>query len=165
MPARPTDRHEALALALSIRRQRKEHDFGEYPLVPPHQARDLHFAAKQLLRTGPMAERKAEAEAKQEEIRAIQREADSCFEKVARKWWAWWSIAKSPRHAGALMNRLEADVFPVIGHLSIDAVAAIERGEIASVSCALSDAWRRAQLVEEIKAGAVAMARLRPFED
>lgn len=165
MPARPTDRHEALALALSIRRQRKEHDFGEYPLVPPHQARDLHFAAKQLLRTGPMAERKAEAEAKQEEIRAIQREADSCFEKVARKWWAWWSIGKSPRHAETLMNRLEADVFPVIGHLSIDAVAAIERGEIASVSCALSDAWRRAQLVEEIKAGAVAMARLRPFED
>ena len=102
----------------------KNMTFGEYPLVPPHQARELHFAAKQLLRTGvnPMAERKAEAEAKQEEVRAIQREADSGFEKVARKWWAWWSIGKSPRHAETLMNRLEADVFPAIGHLSIDAV-------------------------------------------
>ena len=102
----------------------KNMTFGEYPLVPPHQARELHFAAKQLLRTGvnPMAERKAEAGAKQEEERAIQREADRSFEKVARKWWAWWSIGKSPRHAETLMNRLEADVFPAIGHLSIDAV-------------------------------------------
>ena len=76
----------------------KNMTFGEYPLVPPHQARELHFAAKQLLRTGvnPMAERKAEAGAKQEEERAIQREADRSFEKVARKWWAWWSIGKSP---------------------------------------------------------------------
>jgi integrase len=102
----------------------KNMTFGEYPLVPPHRARELHFTAKQLLRTGvnPMTERKAEAEAKQEEERAVQREADSGFEKVARKWWAWWSIGKSPRHAETLMNRLEADVFPPIGHLSIDAV-------------------------------------------
>ncbi len=75
-------------------------------------------------RTGinPMAERKAEAEAKHQEAKALQREAESSFEKVARKWWAWWSIGKSPRHAETLMNRLEADVFPVIGHLPIDAV-------------------------------------------
>ena len=102
----------------------KNMTFGEYPLVPPHQARALHFVAKQLLHTGvnPMAERKAEAEARQDEVRAIQREADGGFEKVARKWWAWWSIGKSPRHAETLMNRLKADVFPAIGHLSIDAV-------------------------------------------
>jgi hypothetical protein len=46
-----------------------------------------------------MAERKAEAEAKQQEAKAIQPEAGSSFEKIARKWWAWWSIGKSPRHA------------------------------------------------------------------
>jgi integrase len=69
-----------------------------------------------------MAERKAEAEAKQQEVKALARETDSSFEKVARKWWAWWSIGKSPRHAEILMNRLEADVFPVIGHLFIDGV-------------------------------------------
>lgn len=32
--ARPTDRHEALALALSIRRQRKEHDLRRVPAGP-----------------------------------------------------------------------------------------------------------------------------------
>jgi integrase len=102
----------------------KNMTFGEYPVVGPKEARELHFAAKKLLATGinPMAERKAEAQAKQEEVRAIQREANSSFEKVARKWWAWWSIGKSPRHAETLMNRLEADVFPIIGHLLIDAV-------------------------------------------
>jgi integrase len=69
-----------------------------------------------------MAERKAEAETKQKEIEARQCESETSFETVARKWWAWWSIGKSPRHAETLMNRLEADVFPAIGHLSIHAV-------------------------------------------
>ncbi len=102
----------------------KNMTFGDYPHVGPKDARDLHFAAKKLLAAGtnPMSERKAEAEAKQQQVKAIQREADSSFEKVARKWWAWWSIGKSTRHAETLMNRLEADVFPVIGHLPIDAV-------------------------------------------
>jgi integrase len=77
-----------------------------------------------------MAERKAEAEAKQQQARALEREAESSFEKVARKWWAWWSIGKSPRHAETLMNRLEADVFPVIGHISIDAVQTAHIREI-----------------------------------
>ena len=102
----------------------KNMTFGEYPVVGPKEARELHFAAKKLLATGvnPMVERKAEAEAKHEEAKAVQRETENSFEKVARKWWAWWSIGKSPRHAETLMNRLEADVFPVIGHLPIDAV-------------------------------------------
>ena len=39
-----------------------------------------------------MAERKAEAEAKQQEAKALQREADSSFEKIARKWRAWWPV-------------------------------------------------------------------------
>ncbi len=102
----------------------KNMTFGEYPVVGPKEARELHFASKKLLATGvnPMAERKAEAEAKHEEAKAVQRETENSFEKVARKWWVWWSIGKSPRHAETLMNRLEADVFPVIGHLPIDAV-------------------------------------------
>jgi len=68
----------------------KNMTFGEYPLVGPKDARELHFAAKKLLATGinPMAERKAEAEAKQQEAKALEREADSSFENVAGQWWA-----------------------------------------------------------------------------
>ncbi len=68
----------------------KNMTFGEYPIVGPKDARELHFAAKKLQATGisPMAQRKAEVEAKQQEVKAVQREAESSFEKVARKWWA-----------------------------------------------------------------------------
>jgi integrase len=110
----------------------KNMTFGEYPIVGPKNARDLHFAAKKLLATGvnPMVERKAEAEAKQQEVKAVQREADSSFEKVARRWWEWWSVGKSPRHADTVMRRLEADVFPAFGHKFIDAVTSADVREL-----------------------------------
>jgi hypothetical protein len=59
---------------------------GEYPLVNLGQARELHFAARKTLATGidRMVERKAEADAKQRETEARQREAENSFENVAR---------------------------------------------------------------------------------
>jgi len=106
--------------------------FGEYPVVSLKDARDLHFSARKTLAAGvdPMAERKAEAEAKQKETEDRQREAENSFEKIGRKWWAWWSVDKSPRHAGYVMRRLEADVFPVIGHKFIDAISAPDIREL-----------------------------------
>jgi integrase len=105
---------------------------GEYPLVTLGQARELHMAARKTLAAGidPMAERKAEGEAKQKEAQTKQRESETSFENVARDWWAWWSIGKSPRHAETVMNRLEADIFPPLGHLYIDAV---EPGQIRNI--------------------------------
>src|ERR1700737_718373 len=105
---------------------------GEYPLVNLGEARELHFAARKTLAAGidPMAERKAEAEAKQREAEARQREAQSSFENIARKWWEWWSIGKSPRHADTVMRRLQADVFPAFGHKFIDAVTAADVREL-----------------------------------
>ena len=96
----------------------KNMSFGEYPHVGPKDARELHFAAKKLLATGvnPMAERKAGAEAKQQEAKAIQREADSSFEKIALKWWAWWSIGKSPRHAAPVSEPVERIQESVVAH-------------------------------------------------
>lgn len=63
---------------------------GEYPLLGLAQARERHLAARKTLALGvdPMAERKAQADAKQEEAKALSREAENSFEKVARKWWA-----------------------------------------------------------------------------
>jgi len=110
----------------------KNMTFGEFPVVGPENARDLHFSAKKLLATGinPMAERRAEAEAKQQEVKAVQREADSSFENIARKWWEWSSVGKSPRHADTVMRRLEADVFPAFGHKFIDAVTSADVREL-----------------------------------
>jgi integrase len=105
---------------------------GEYPVVGLAQARERHLAARKSLAAGcdPMAERKAEGEAKQKEARARQREAENSFENIARKWWEWWSIGKSPRHTDTVMRRLEADVFPAFGHKFIDAVTAADVREL-----------------------------------
>jgi integrase len=105
---------------------------GEYPLVTLKEARERHFEARKTLAAGidPMAERKAEAVAKQSEAKAQQREAESSFEKIGRKWWAWWSVGKSPRHADTVMRRLESDVFPMIGHKFIDAITAADIREL-----------------------------------
>lgn len=106
--------------------------FGEYPAVSLKEARDLHFSARKTLAAGtdPMAERKSEAEAKQKETEDQRRQAENSFEKIGRKWWAWWSVSKSPRHVDTVMRRLEADVFPVIGHKFIDAITAAEIREL-----------------------------------
>jgi len=105
---------------------------GEYPLVGLSQARELHFTARKTLAAGidPMAERRAETEAKQKETEDRHREAENSFEKIGRKWWAWWSVGKSPRHVDTVMRRMEADVFPVIGHKFIDAIAAADIREL-----------------------------------
>ena len=101
---------------------------GEYPVVTLAQARDHHLTARKILAAGidPMAERKAEAEAKRREVEAQGREAENSFEKVARKWWDWWAISKSKRHTDCVLRRLEADVFPLFGHKSINAVTAAD---------------------------------------
>jgi integrase len=77
-----------------------------------------------------MAERKAEAEAKQKEAETRQREAQSSFECIAHKWWKWWSVGKSPRHPDYVLRRLKADVFPALGHKFIDAMTAADIREL-----------------------------------
>ncbi|WP_047486558.1 integrase arm-type DNA-binding domain-containing protein [Terriglobus sp. TAA 43] len=105
---------------------------GEYPLVSLKEARDLHFAARKTLGSGvdPMEERKVDAATKQEHAKTLLRRAESSVEKVARKWWDTWSTGKSPRHAAQVMRRLEADVFPVIGHKFVDDVKAADVREL-----------------------------------
>jgi integrase len=58
------------------------------------------------------------------------RQQEYSFEAIARKWWEWWSIGKSPRHADTVMRRLEANIFPAFGHKFIDAVTAADVREL-----------------------------------
>lgn len=123
---------------------------GEYPLLGLAQARERHLAARKTLAQGvdPMAERKAEAEAKQKEVQARQAEAERSFERVARKWWELWSVGKSPRHADTVMRRMKADVFPAYGHKFIDAVTAADIRELM-LAVAKRDARDVAKRVHE----------------
>jgi integrase len=104
--------------------------FGAYPLVSLGHARQLHFEARKTLAAGidPMGERRKKADDKRKEAKARQQE--NSFEAIARKWWEWWSIGKSPRHADTVMRRLEADIFPAFGQKFIDAVTAADVREL-----------------------------------
>ena len=105
---------------------------GDYPVVSLAQARERYFAARKKLVVGidPMAERKAEVETREREAKTRQREAENSFENIARKWWEWWAVGKSSRHADYVLRRVQADVLPAFGHKFIDAVTAADIREL-----------------------------------
>ena len=94
---------------------------GAYPDVSLAQARDGVDKARKALAAGddPMAKRKADKV-------ATRTAAENSFETVARKWWANWKPARSEQHAGQVMRRFEANVFPYIGGRPISEVQAPE---------------------------------------
>lgn len=94
---------------------------GTYPEVSLAQAREKCDAARKLLAAGtdPMAHRKAGKLAR----RAA---SEHSFETVARQWFDHWKGPKNPRHAGYVLARLEADVFPAIGARPIAEIEAPE---------------------------------------
>src|SRR3546814_335038 len=87
--------------------KRRTMALGVYPAVSLAEARTQHLEARKRLAAGddPMAARK---QAKQNQ--------STTFEAVARQWWGHWSAERSERHANQVLARLEADVFPEIGH-------------------------------------------------
>jgi len=85
---------------------------GVYPAVSLAQARQRHQEARQMLADGtdPMAQRKQPA------VLAL------TFEDVARQWLAHWGANREARHAGYVIRRLEADIFPEIGGMSVGGI-------------------------------------------
>jgi integrase len=94
---------------------------GAYPDVSIAQARDSLAIARKLLATGvdPVTQRKADRQAS---LTA----AENSFEAVARKWWAHWKPARTLQHAGQVMRRFEANVFPYIGARPVSEIQAPE---------------------------------------
>ena len=94
---------------------------GSYPDVPLAQAREAMAAARKVLATGadPMVKRKTDKV-------ATRTAAENSFETVARMWWAHWKPARSEQHAGQVMRRFEANVFPHIGARPVSEILAPE---------------------------------------
>lgn len=93
-------------------RKRKTLSLGVYPKVSLTKARGGRDDARQLLAQGidPGEQRKKAKQTPPEEI---------TFEKVGREWHTTRKGTWSPDYAQRILNRLEKDVFPVIGHLPI----------------------------------------------
>jgi hypothetical protein len=87
---------------------------GTYPAITLAQARRARDDARDLLKTGtdPVA-------AKKEAKRAHRVRHGTTFEPVAREWHKQWKVPRSQRHAGYVLRRLEADVFPAFGQKPI----------------------------------------------
>jgi integrase len=103
---------------------------GAYPDVSLAQAREGLDKARKVLAAGsdPMVVRKADKAA----TRAA---AENSFEVVARMWWAHWKPARSEQHAGQVMRRFEADVFP---HIGARPVAEIQAPELVAMVKAIA---------------------------
>ena len=93
--------------------KQKTLSLGTYPDTGLKDAREKHTELRKLLAQGidPGETRKA-AKAEQ----AI------TFRAWADRWHQHWQAGKSPRHAGYVLRRLEADVYPVLGDLPITAI-------------------------------------------
>lgn len=83
---------------------------GAYPAVTLAQARRARDQARLLLGEGGDP-----VQAKRDARVAERLRQATDFESVARAWHANWAAARSSRHAGYVLRRLEADVFPTIG--------------------------------------------------
>jgi integrase len=92
---------------------------GAYPEIGLKDARERHLQARRLVADGidPSQQRKA---AKLEQARI----ETNTFKHWAGKWHMHWKAGKSPRHAGYVERRLEADVYPILGNMPIQSINA-----------------------------------------
>ena len=98
----------------SIDGKEKRASFGSYPLITLKEAREKRDEAKRLILEGkdPVKEKhKKRAKAIEEE--------NNTFEKIAREWHKLHEAEWTPEHAKTIINRLEKDVFPVIGKMPV----------------------------------------------
>ena len=94
---------------------------GVYPDVSLKEARNQHARMKELLAQGTNP-----SENRQEEKQQAAIAAANSFESVAHLWWNHWKHDKTERHAGYTIRRMEADIFPVIGHKPVNEITAAQ---------------------------------------
>lgn len=99
----------------------KTASLGQFPDVSLSDARAKRDELRKLVAAGsdPVS-------VKREEKLAKAAASENTFEVVARQWYAHWKGPKNARHAGYVLARLEADVFPAIGAQPIAEITAPE---------------------------------------
>jgi hypothetical protein len=109
-------------------RKQKTMPFGKYPEVALTMARERHAAARIELAKGndPMAQRKAEKVAVKATAEAERTSDTHSFKAIALQWHRWWASGVDSDTAVYILRRLEADVFPAIGHKPITEIKPAE---------------------------------------
>ena len=135
-------------LKYSVAGKEKRLALGVYPAVTLAAARAARTKAKAKLVEGidPSAERQA---AKVTRATA----AANDFETVGRAWHAFWKPTRTEHHAGQVMRRLEADVFPHVGKLPITAISTptligvVKKIEARGASDIAKRAWQTMSMI------------------
>lgn len=91
--------------------------FGKYPDVSLAEARDKGRDARRLMNDGVDPARRRD-----DERRAALAVAENTFEKLAREWHGVKAKSWSDNYAQNVLHRLELDIFPEVGKISIDAI-------------------------------------------
>jgi integrase len=99
----------------------KTASLGKYPETSLAEAREKRDQMRK-----QVAKEIDPVQAQQAVKQAKQFAQENSFETVARAWYAGWAAARSPRHAGYVLRRLEADVFPAIGKRPVSEIKAPE---------------------------------------
>jgi len=99
---------------------------GTYPELSLADARERHVMARRQLANGidPMGERKAEKT-------AVMVATEHTFKKIAEQWLEHWRGNKSARHSETTLNRLKANVYPILGNRPIAEVEPMELVRLA----------------------------------
>ena len=94
---------------------------GRYPDIGLADARERRDAARRKLANGidPMAERMAEKT-------ALEAATEHTFEKIAERWLDHWKGNKSARHVATTQNRLQVNVYPILGDRPIGEIEPME---------------------------------------
>ncbi len=91
--------------------------FGSYPAITLKRAREKREEAKTLL-----AEGIDPGEHKKEVTKIAEELTQNTFENIAREWHAKFSERWEPKNARKILIRMEKDIFPFIGSMSITTI-------------------------------------------
>jgi integrase len=99
-----------------LNKKQRMMSLGSFPLVPLADARQLHMAARQKINSGidPMGKITSQAEPVVEDGYSAA--------MIANGWFDHWKVGKDPLHIAHVRTRLDVDILPVIGALSVDHV-------------------------------------------
>lgn len=141
--------------------KRKTLSYGVYPVLTLASAREVHLDVKRQIKSGidPMAERE------EERLTNL-----LTFQHVAKAWREHWKVGKTAKHDADVWRRLELDVFPLIGDVSVAELSAAQvRDCIKAIEArgALDIAKRQLQKCSQIMRYAVVhdLAERNPVAD
>lgn len=96
--------------------------YGPYPVITLAKARELHGEARALKAQGVDPTLAKQEAKKRAAIEAFEAKPKKTFADVANDWFTDWSKGTSARYSTTVRSRLDRDIIPVLGKISVDTI-------------------------------------------